>query len=71
MVYKRWSVTVCQLMEVAEDAIGDVNGLHSKLDRKTRVETSNSAATEKFQTVGNALLPSLAVLVSYMFICSQ
>ena len=36
-----------------EDAIGDVDGLHSKLDRKTRIETSNSAATEKFQMVGN------------------
>ena len=41
----------CQLFEVVEEAIGDVGGLHSKLDRKTTVETSNAAATQKLQTV--------------------
>lgn len=42
---------VFQLIEVVEDAIGDVDGLHSKLDRKTTVETSNSAAAQQLQTV--------------------
>lgn len=50
----RLGLVLFQLVEVVEDAIGDVDGLHSKLDRKTRVETSNSAATEKFQMVGSA-----------------
>ena len=39
-------------MEVVEDAIGDVDGLHSKLERKTRVESSNTAVAQNFQTVG-------------------
>ena len=40
-----------QLVEVVEDAIGDVEGLHSKLERKTRVENSNTATAQTFQTV--------------------
>jgi kinesin family protein 11 len=39
-----------QLVGVVEDAIGDVDGLHSKLDRKTRVENTNTAATRNFQS---------------------
>ena len=46
-------------MEVVEGAIGDVDGLHSKLERKTRVETSNSAAAQAFQTVGSTAFQHL------------
>lgn len=45
-------VCCCQLIEVVKDALGDVDGLHSKLERKTRVETGNSAAAQTFQVVG-------------------
>ena len=36
-------------MNVTRDAIGDVDGLHSKLERKSRVENSNLSATAQFQ----------------------
>ena len=57
-------------MEVVEDAIGDVDGLHSKLERKTRVETSNSAAAQTFQAVGciDTLPTHLAIASTY---CSR
>ena len=55
-----------------EDAIGDVDGLHSKLDRKTRVETSNSAAAQKFQNVScvDGLQIPLPSLFSSILCCS-
>lgn len=36
-------------MTTVEDAIGDVEGLHSKLDRKRHVESSNQATHVKYQ----------------------
>ena len=37
-------------MNVVEDSIGDVKGLHSKLDRKSRVEDSNLSAAEQLRS---------------------
>lgn len=34
-------------MDVVQDSIGDVEGLHSKLDRKSRVEESNLTAASR------------------------
>ena len=36
-------------MSTVQDALGDVDGLHSKLDRKRHVESSNQAVNIKFQ----------------------
>lgn len=36
-------------MTTVQDAIGDVEGLHSKLDRKRHVESSNQATHVKYQ----------------------
>ena len=36
-------------MSTVQDALGDVEGLHSKLERKRHVESSNQATHEKFQ----------------------
>ena len=38
-----------QLVTTVQDAIGDVEGLHSKLDRKRHVESSNQATHVKYQ----------------------
>ena len=38
-----------QLVTTVQDAIGDVEGLHSKLDRKRHVESSNQATHMKYQ----------------------
>lgn len=34
-----------------EDCVGDVKGLHSKIERKRNVEQANQEAVEKFQQV--------------------
>lgn len=36
-------------MSTVQDALGDVEGLHSKLERKSHVENSNQATHMKFQ----------------------
>ena len=38
-----------QLVTTVQHAIGDVEGLHSKLDRKRHVESSNQATHVKYQ----------------------
>ena len=38
-----------QLVTTVQDAIGDVEGLHSKLERKRHVESSNQATHMKYQ----------------------
>ena len=40
-----------QLIETVETAVGDVEGLHSKLDRKSSVETSNKERVTQFSEV--------------------
>ena len=40
-----------QLMDVVHGTVHDVEGLHSKLDRKTSVETRNMATCNKMQKV--------------------
>jgi len=37
-------------MNVVQEIISDVHGLHSKLERKSRVEVSNLTAASAFQT---------------------
>lgn len=36
-------------MSTVQEAVGDVKGLHSKLERKSTVESSNLASTSRFQ----------------------
>ena len=38
-----------QLVSTVKDAVDDVEGLHSKLDRKRRVEDTNQAVNVKFK----------------------
>ena len=40
-----------QLMDVVHGTVHDVEGLHSKLDRKTSVETRNRTTCSKMQKV--------------------
>lgn len=44
-----FSFLLLQLVSTVQDALGDVEGLHSKLDRKRHVETTNQATHMKFQ----------------------
>ena len=43
-----WNITL-QLVTTVQDAIGDVEGLHSKLDRKRHLESFNQATHVKYQ----------------------
>ena len=43
--------SLLQLMSTVEEAIKDVHGLHSKLDRKTTVECANKASSAQFKQV--------------------
>ena len=45
------AVLATQLAGVVQDTVGDVEGLHSKLDRRRNVDRHNETATEKFQQV--------------------
>ena len=38
-------------MNTVEEAVGDVEGLHSKIDRKKNVESGNEVAFKDFQKV--------------------
>lgn len=48
-----------QLLDVVQDSIGDVDGLHSKLERKSRVEESNLSAAAQLQANMHSSLDAL------------
>ena len=39
-----------KLMNVVQESVGDVQGLHSKLERKSHVEDTNMTAASAFQS---------------------
>ena len=43
-----------QLVNTVDDVLGDVEGLHSKLDRKSKVETANQTTSQELQHVSSA-----------------
>ena len=45
-----------QVLSTMDDCVGDVKGLHSKLERKTNVEVANQEAVARFQQVCYASL---------------
>lgn len=61
---------VCpQLRDTVDDMLGDVEGLHSKLDRKRKVEEANQSTSQQLQVVrglvgcGGALMLLLVLLL--------
>lgn len=54
-------LSTLQLLGVVQDTIGDVDGLHSKLERKSRVEESNLGAASQLQSSMHSAVDALCL----------
>ena len=50
VTYSQHILLCVQLLGVVQESVSDVQGLHSKLDRKTNVEDSNLSTASRFQS---------------------
>lgn len=58
-------------MSTVEEAVEDVTGLHSKIDRKKTVETQNELSFEDFKDVRDCNITAANVvnIFSFLFWC--